>query len=268
MIYHGFRKITRMWLFSLFSAIRPESLRTRVELGPKFLHHALGKNIGAFKQHIIKLSEGFQLVDNEMQKRLKFPHPRWQQGDAKPEPPRNLPKGHYRTKNVLSKKIPGRTYDPQKAEELRHYLKDWTAYPEDKKKALFKQIAEKKAKTEPSRPLRARKTSAESSRSEVLKVDQQKVAGHINPPYQKRKSTLLTVTLCVRDRTMFGCGCADNGSLESIVSTKVAKSDIWNGIGNCRKFPQSHFKWHSKTEKNRKSLQFHGQARHLVQSFN
>lgn len=89
-------------------------------------------------QHVIKLSETFQVVDKDVQKRLNLPHHRWQQAGAKHEPHRSLSKVDYRTQNDFSRKIPVRAYVPHKAKALRHYLKDCTAYSEKKKKPLLR----------------------------------------------------------------------------------------------------------------------------------
>lgn len=53
----------------VFSAIRPQSLRERLESDLSFSHHSLKKDCKNFLKHAVRLPEAFQLVDTGPVKR-------------------------------------------------------------------------------------------------------------------------------------------------------------------------------------------------------
>lgn len=55
----------------VLSAIRPQSLKERLESDLSFSHHALRKDIKEFLKHAVKLSEAFQPVDSGPKKKTK-----------------------------------------------------------------------------------------------------------------------------------------------------------------------------------------------------
>lgn len=187
-------------------------------------------------KHAIKLSEAFQIVDNGPTKSLGKPKRRHGKDrksesdddkDSETEPIK-------RTKH--DPKLPICLYPPHKAKGYWHYLKDCTACSEQEKKDLLKAHAEEKAKTGPSKSTRAQKlataaaASATASSQSSSGTANQNVTGRLKPVNFEKKTSSFNVNLCDGSEQVSAVGRADDGSDESIVTSKLAETAAIQGI--------------------------------------
>ena len=119
----------------VLSAVRPVSLKERLESDLSFSHHHLKKDFNGFLAHAIKLAEAFQLVD------CGPPSKRPKPGDGgKGRSGNHLPgdrddkEGHDKKNSggpnkLRDKKTPFCLWDPHKKKGIRHFLKDCQECP-------------------------------------------------------------------------------------------------------------------------------------------
>lgn len=222
----------------VLSAIRPLSLRTRLESDLELSHHELKKNFKGFMKHAIRLSEAFQLVDigkpnitdsNDVNNGRKGPR----SGDEKKGPDTQPSKLKSSTSD--KSELPICLYGPHKAKGYRHLLKDCTQCPEQEKKELLKARAEEKYKTGPARSTRSQTALGSSSTADKNAEEAKKVTGRIQPSSQLLASPSFQVNVMDGTESMTANGRTDDGSDESIVSSRFAEKAVLNGIGKMTK---------------------------------
>lgn len=177
--------------------------------------------------HAIKLSEAFQVVDNGIRKKKGPSKDRPKRGGGGDvSAPDTMTPTSPKSPKKSTKKAPICPYEPHKSKGYHHWLKDCTACTEEEKTALFKQLADEKAATGPSKSTRGQKQRDDPKHP---------VAGRLQPTIGKTISSSFTVTLCDGNECMAAQGRADDGSDESIVSSTVAEKAVLNGIGKLTK---------------------------------
>lgn len=223
-------------VYHVLSAIRPESLRSRLESNLDFSHHHLRKNFKSFINHAIKLSKSFQLVDNGPEK--TSPNKTSKDKTTKSQKGRggnNNGKSNASSTSSdrSSSNLPVCLYGPHKAKGYRQLLRDCTACPDDEKKSLLKARAEEMAKDGPSKSTRGQKAAAQASSDSNAKAGGN-VAGRLKPSTNQHTSSFF-VTVTDGSESMTASGRTDDGSDESIVSSKLTESAVLAGIGKMKK---------------------------------
>lgn len=141
-------------MFHVLSAIRPSSLKKSLESDLDFSHYEFRKDFLRFTAHAVKLSEAFQLVDAGLAKspdtnNLKQKNPENNRCEN------NSGSSNATTSTKSDRELPICPFGPHRSRGLHHLLKDCGNCPDEEKKELFKQLAEEKAKTGPSRSTRS-----------------------------------------------------------------------------------------------------------------
>lgn len=217
----------------VLSAIRPNTLRQRLESDLEFAYHSLKKDFTGFMDHAIKLAEAFQLVDNGKPKGNKDDDR--DNGGKKKSGKNRGPKKDQSDDDDKSndKKTPLCLHPPCRKKGLRHYMRDCTATSSEEKKALLKALAEEKAKTGPSKSTRSqtRQQSPPDKDSSSTKT-----TGRLNRKVKLDLSNpSFTITAMDGKESISGKGRADDGSDETIASSKFATNCVLNGVGKFSK---------------------------------
>lgn len=215
----------------VLSAVRPVSLQIRLRSDLSLTHHRLENDFKGFMAHAIKLSEAFQLVDNgppsrensntiSRKNRRNVSSPR---EGGKRNQPQKAQVGQHKT-------LPVCLWPPHRAKGYRHYLKDCTACPDDEKKVLFKALSDANAATGPSKSTRSQMKAAASP---AMTDTKDLVTGRMTEKLSRTGS--VQVELQDGSETVNARGRADDGSDESIVSSRIAEQAVLNGVGKMAK---------------------------------
>lgn len=200
----------------VLAAIRPASLRERLESDLAFSHHALKKDFKKFLKHAVELSDAFQSVDNGPRRRPKKERLPKRSGNPTPTDDNDSQPGRKPEKKLL----PLCLYQPCRAKGIRHLLRDCKECPPEEKKRLRDELAAKRAAEGP----------AHSTRSKTKAADAQ-TAGRVT---HSDSAKARNITLKDDNASMHCSGRCDDGSDESIVSTTLAEAAVLKGIGRLR----------------------------------
>lgn len=240
----------------VLSAIRPTSVKERLESDLEFAKYELKKNFQGFMKHAIRVAEAFQIVDNGKPRSNRQPEPSTtnRSGSKTPSDKNSTPTDDSKSKNGgggKSKKAPLCLHPPCRSKGVRHFMRDCDQTTDDQKKALLKSLADEKAKTGPSKSTRSQ-TQAEdgniSGTKTVRRINQKLNFDSTTPSF--------TVTIQDGREMMEATARADDGSDESIVSAKLAEKAVLNGIGKISKIDPIKIQVALKANDDAKSFRF------------
>lgn len=235
------------------AAIRPNMLKKRVESDMRFSYAHLRKDFKAFRKHVIRLADAFQLVDNGKptggvgENENKRPVQQSKNSRAGSSAQTSNPKSEASlgdsSANKTSTQTPICLFGPCKSRGIRHRLKDCQECPTDQKKVLLDAyFEERKQKSDVTPAMSTRsKTKAEPKTVGRLNKNANKIADARKSNYlqQSEPTSLESPEMKIRleDGTEFidAVGRADDGSDESIVSRRLAEKAALDGIGKIAK---------------------------------
>ena len=139
----------------VLSAVKPQTLKDRLESDLEFSHHQLKKDFKSFLDHSLKLSDAFQLLDPGNQRKVKTPHVphpnRTRSGNHTPESPGN---------SSSQSNVPLCLWPPHRARGLHHLLRNCRECPPDVKRELLAKRASQLPNDGPSYNTRSKKPSS------------------------------------------------------------------------------------------------------------
>lgn len=210
-------------------AIRPQSLRERLESDLSFSHHHLKKDFTGFLKHSIRLAEAFQIVDSGPSNKKNRKADSVMQNRPNKSRSGNKTDKDSNKKPLQGKKtsdLPVCLWPPHAERGIRHYLKDCRACPEEDKKRIIQEKAAEKAKDGPSKSTRSQTsaaTSATSQRPTTGRLQQNKVTVSSGPS--------CSIIISDGNVSVQGTGRCDDGSDETIASPSIAEKAVLKGIG-------------------------------------
>lgn len=208
----------------VLSAIRPVTLKERLESDLGFSQHALKKDFHGFLKHAVKLSEAFQLVDSGPRRRPRKEDKQRRSGNPDKPPRTDPPVGSER-------ELPLCLYEPCRRKGIRHLLRNCPDCPHDEKNRLRRELAEKKAATGPAHSTRS-KTARNQDQQTNATQTKTPVTGKISHAHSQPGCEIVLKD----DTASHNChGRCDDGSDESLVSPRVAEAATIKGIGKMRK---------------------------------
>lgn len=243
-------------VYHVLSAIRPVSLRCRLESDLELSHYSLRKDFKGFMAHAIKLSEAFQLVDIGPPTKSGKPSGKTRGGEGRGKNNDDDDKGGKEKCKESGKdggasankqKLPIFLYPPHKAKGLRHYLRDCKSCPESEKKALLDKYNEEKEKAATGRKKTLSQTSGTESGSTKSvgrvatveatadsDVSETKSVARVNKPHTQNGSSF-EMSFMDGEESKSAQGRADDAADESLVSSHLAEGVVLNGIGRMKK---------------------------------
>ena len=233
----------KVTVWHVLSAIRPKTLKDRLEPDLEFTHHKLEKDFKKFMAHTIKVSEAFQILDSGPKKNRNNGH---RSGNDQNHGSRNHKSSpshgglKHNTGSVNNNKrpTPDCPYGPCKNKGLRHLIKDCRDSSRMEKDQLYAALTAAKAKNGSSRSTRSRKAADKTSKNtdngkEGTKSDG--TAGHLT---NKGKSVTFNAHTPSCSSTVSDgrsshqtTGRCDGGSDAGIVSIRLAERAALQGIG-------------------------------------
>lgn len=175
-----------MGVFHVLSAIKPESLQSRLDSDLAISLHHLPKDITGFMKHSIDIADAFQKVDTgapNLNDRSNLKSRRTRKGRSVNKDDAINNAGEIKNENKQDKNLPLCLYGPHRFKGYRHLLRNCTSCPEDEKKSLLKAHAEEKAQTGPSKSRRAQKAATDTDKSNEKQV------GRLRPVKPSTKSS-------------------------------------------------------------------------------
>ena len=138
----------------VLSAIRPKTLKDRLESDLEFAHHKLKKDFKNFMAHSIKVSEAFQIVDSGPKKNKKNGHRSGNDQNHGSRNDKSSPSrgsANHKTGSVNKNKrpTPDCPYGPCKDKGLKHLIKDCPDSSRTEKDQLYAALTAAKAKDGP-----------------------------------------------------------------------------------------------------------------------
>lgn len=216
-------------VYHVLSGIRPQNLQNRLQSDLDFSHHELRKDFKTFMAHAVKLSEAWQLVDNGKPSKDGFDnktHHKKRGGNI------NRSSGpsssSSKSPNKSNKEAPVCLYGPHKERGLRHFLKDCHVCPDDKKKSLFKQLEEEKAKTGPASSTRSKTGGSKATSSSAVTS----TTGRLAPTPTPNDSPSISVTVSDEISSLTANGRTYDGSDESIVHPGLPRRQFYKVLAS------------------------------------
>lgn len=210
----------------VLSAIRPVTVKERLESDLGFSQNALKKDFSGFLKHTVKISEAFQLVDSG-----PWRCPKKEDQFRRSGNPDNTLQADPPTVPVKERELPLCLYEPCRKKGLRHLLRNCKDCPADEKNCLRREIAEKKAASGPANSTRS-KTERNKDHQKTTPADKPPVTGKISTAHSPPGCDILLKD----DSASLNChGRCDDGSDESLASPKIAEAATIKGIGKMRK---------------------------------
>lgn len=214
----------------VLSAIRPVSLKDRLESDLSFSHHPLKKDFKGFLKHSIRLAEAFQIVDSGPPTKRGGKDRGASKNNSRSGNKGNQDANKSETSNrKKSDNKPICLWPPHKERGLRHFLRECRDCPEEEKSRLLAERAKEKAKDGPSKSTRGQTVdrgdaAASSSSKPTAGRLQTSAIDFPNSP---------SCPIVVSDGTtsLNGTGRCDDGSDDSIASPTIAQDAVLKGIG-------------------------------------
>lgn len=223
-------------VYHVLGAIRPNSLRERLESDLSFSQHELKKDFKGFLRHAIRLAEAFQIVDagpshkkNRKEDNATPSNSKGRSGNTD-----NKESGKKQKSNKKTEDLPICLWPAHAERGIRHYLKDCRACPDDEKKRILLERAAEKAKDGPSKSTRAQNSTTHGtsgtasgsgtiSRPTTGRLQHNKIAFTSTPS--------CPITISDGNVSVKGTGRCDDGSDETIASPQIAEKAVLKGIG-------------------------------------
>lgn len=221
-------------VYHVLSAIRPNSLKERLESDLAFSHHDLRKDFLGFLKHAIRLAEAFQIVDSGPTNKKNKATDTGNSNRANKSRSGNQSDKEGTKKFNSGKKaedLPVCLWPPHAERGIRHYLKDCRACPDEEKKRILQDRAAEKAKDGPSKSTRSQSASSQGSATSSG-TPQRPTTGRLQQhPITISSGPSCAIIVSDGNVSVQGTGRCDDGSDETIASPRIAEKAVLKGIG-------------------------------------
>ena len=227
----------------IISAIRPKTLKNRLQPDLDFAHYGLQKDFRGFMKHAVRLSESFQIVYSAPQSERPTKHqsrPRGGSGDGKhlkPDAGEGRDNGRPR-KPRREREAPNCPFGRCKSNGRKHWIRDCPESTDKEKEDMLAEIAASKARDGPRKSTRGQKGTYTATKSSHNTSGGLRVGGTAGCLGRKPKSGAKTrhipscnITVSDGNAWLDSQGRCDDGSDDSIVSPALAEKAVIRGIG-------------------------------------
>lgn len=246
----------------VLSAIRPQTLFDRLTADLEFAEYELRKDFSGFLKHAIKLAKAFQIVDAGPTRPAEpsDQHNGGEGGSGGGGRGRGG-RGRGRSRSGRGRgggagggavggtggnsdgknndfrsggggnqnELPLCLWEPHRSKGIRHLLRNCTECPDDTKRALLARRAEEKARDGPASGTRSQNQIPTPSASQTSVKPP--TAGRLQQPISPFTSPSCPAEVFDGPSSHSGVARCDDGSDESIASTKMAQDAVLKGIG-------------------------------------
>lgn len=227
----------------VLSAIRPKSLQDRLKSDLEFARTDCRKDFTKFMKHAVKLADAFQLLDNGP----KHGKTKVSRTDGKPgrggssskptSTPASTSRSDGKRRSHLEKSkgsLPDCPFHACSATGEKHLIKNCPKASSEEKSKMLDELRSSKYRDGPSRSTRSQ-TGRSSASSEASKP-QPKSGGTVarmgsKPPQLVTEPPSCSITVSDGISSQETTGRCDDGSDESIVSSRLAEKAVVQGIG-------------------------------------
>lgn len=222
----------KMAVRHVLAAVKPESLRLRLDLDLRLRHPEFKSDLSSFMKHAIRLADAFDVLDIGPK------------GQTRPKTKNSTTSGGRNTiskskETSGSRQLPLCQYGTHKEGGLRHLLRDCRARPEVQREILKAQLRADRSRDGPSSNTRSRGNASSQSNNTTKTSDgKPKTVGRMKKDMENdiyNSSCPITIFDSSNKATKTISGRCDDGSNSSLVSPCIAESSVIQGIGSIKR---------------------------------